>query len=56
MKKTYTVHAESTTDYTIEIEAESREEAMEIASGMDGGDFIENGLGSWDITDATENE
>jgi len=53
MKK-FRVHAESTYDYYIEVQAKNQEEAKEIAENTDGGEFIENGLGSWDITSADE--
>ena len=39
------------TDLYLNVEASSREEAMEIAQNTDGGDFIEDG-GSWNVYDA----
>jgi len=39
-KKTFRVHAEVTTFCYIDVEADSVEEANEIAEGIDGGDFI----------------
>lgn len=48
----FRVYAESTSNYYIEVEAENEEQAKEIAENTDGGDFIEDGSGSWDITNA----
>ena len=53
MKK-FRVYVESTSDYYIDVQAKNQEEAKEIAENTDGGEFIENGLGSWDITSADE--
>ena len=32
----------------LDVEANSLEEAKEIAENTDGGDFVENGLGDWE--------
>ena len=37
-------------------EAESEEEARQIAQGMDGGDFTANGGGDWAIDSVTETQ
>jgi len=55
MKK-FRVYVESTSDYYIDVQAKNQEEAKDIADNTDGGEFIENGLGSWDITSADERE
>lgn len=37
------------TDYVyIDVEADSIEEAKEIAENTDGGEFIEDGIGAWE--------
>lgn len=54
-KKMYRVLATMETDLYLDVEADSREEAMEIGENTDGGDFIEfqgPGSGSWNIYDA----
>lgn len=49
----YRVYAKMKTGLHIDIEAESEEEAMEIADETDGGDFIESPFDcSWEITHA----
>ena len=52
MKKTYRVMAVMTSYCYIEIEAESKKDAFDIAQDTDGGDFIEeNPLdGDWSIS------
>lgn len=46
MKK-FRVWAESISDVYLDVEAETEEEAMEIAMDTDGGDYIEDGCGDW---------
>jgi hypothetical protein len=53
MKK-YQVTASSITYYTLEIEAESQEDAFLIAKAADGGDFEPDGFGDWEICDVAE--
>ena len=44
------------TDYVyLDVEADSLEEAKEIAENTDGGEFIEDGAGDWEY-DYTEDE
>ncbi len=44
------------TDYVyLDVEADSLEEAKEIAENTDGGEFIEDGTGDWEYN-RTENE
>ena len=53
----YRVWAEMVTDCYTDIEAESEDEALSIAEGMDGDDFITDddyGSGDWRVTYATE--
>ena len=50
--KTFRVWAECINDCYADIEAESEEEALEIAWEMDGGDFITDDSGDWRITNA----
>ena len=48
----YRVKAEMVTYLILDVEAESAEEAEEIAEGVDGGDWVEdpnNKNGSWEI-------
>lgn len=55
--KTFIVTASYITYCTAEIEAESQEEAYEIARSMDGGDFDVNrdtGLSDWEIEEVRE--
>jgi hypothetical protein len=53
--KTYKVTACYYTYCTTTVEAESEEQAQEIAKDMDGGDFKQSGeLGDWHINDVTE--
>lgn len=54
-KKMYRVLATMETDLYLDVEADSREEAMEIGENTDGGDFIEvqgPASGSWNVYDA----
>ena len=48
MKK-FKVQASYIVYLTAEVEAESLEEAQEIADSMDGGDFKEDGSEDWNI-------
>lgn len=52
--KRYTVTASSITYYTLEIEAENDDEAFAIAKSADGGDFVEDGIGDWEIVEVKE--
>ena len=54
--KTYTVRVESISYLDCEIEARDEDHAWEIARDTDGGDFIEDGVGSWDIIRVEEVE
>ena len=42
------------TDLYCDIKAESKEDALRIAEDMDGGNFIEDGRGSWKVYEAIE--
>lgn len=53
MKK-YIITASSITYYTLEIEAESLEEAQDHARTADGGDFWQDGIGDWEIVEVRE--
>ena len=48
----YRVWAECISDVYLDVEAESEEEALEIAAETDGGDFIDSGTGDWDLGSA----
>lgn len=51
----YRVYATMTTELYLDVEAESEDEAMDIAKDTDGGEFIELDpyfSGSWDVTHA----
>ena len=55
----YKVTASMITDLYIEVEADSEEEALQIAEDADGADFIEEGCGDWEMGSANlivENE
>ena len=52
--KTYRVEAQYITYVYVDIEAEDADQAWEIASDMDGGDFKESGFGDWGITNVEE--
>lgn len=47
--KTYQVLASYTTYCTVFIDAESADQAHDIATNMDGGDFKQDGYGDWNI-------
>ena len=49
-KKRYRVFAETISDSYIDLDADSEEEAREIAEGMDGGAFTPCESGDWRIT------
>jgi len=51
--KTYIITASSITYYTLEIEAESLEEAQDHAHAADG-DFTQDGIGDWEIIEVRE--
>lgn len=53
MKK-YIITASSITYYTLEIEADSLEEAQDHARAADGGDFTQDGMGDWEIVEVRE--
>ena len=44
----YRVMYKSTDYLYIDVEADSMEEAIEIAENTDGGEFIEDGVGDWE--------
>ena len=44
----YRVMYKSTEYLYIDVEADSIEEAIEIAENTDGGEFIEDGVGDWE--------
>lgn len=53
--KLFRVWVTSTTSYYLDVEAEDKEQALELGKEADGGDFIEDeGSGSWDINYADE--
>ena len=54
MKKKFRVYAVIEQDLYVDIEAESEEEALEIAENMDGGDFEQDTGGDFRITYADE--
>jgi hypothetical protein len=53
MKK-YKVTAQHTVYLSAEVEAESSEQAWELAIALDGGDFEESGFGDWDVISVEE--
>jgi hypothetical protein len=53
MKK-YIITASSITYYTLEVEADSYDEARDIAYNADGGDFTQDGMGDWEIVEVRE--
>ena len=55
MKK-YKVYAENTTYYSLEVEANSIEEANKIAEDSDGGEWTEDSYGKWIISDDLTHE
>ena len=56
MKKTFRVQAEVITYCYIDVEADSIEEANEIAGQIDGGDFISSDEGDFNILDSLTKE
>lgn len=48
----YRVWAECISDVYLDVEAESEDEAIEIANETDGGDFITSDYGDWKIGSA----
>jgi hypothetical protein len=54
--KTYTVIAETASQFQVTVDAETKEEAMEKAELIDGGDFVacESMDSDWRIVDAVE--
>jgi hypothetical protein len=54
--KTYQVLASYTTYCTVFIDAENEDEAHEVATQMDGGDFKQDGYGDWNIDQVMEFE
>ena len=51
---TYRVHASYTAYCYIDVEADSKEDALEIGMNTDGGDFKQTDLGDWNIDFVTE--
>jgi hypothetical protein len=52
----YIAYAQYTVEVELKIEANSLDEAKEIADNADGADFTEIGLGDWVIYDIVESE
>lgn len=52
--KTYKVTAQNITYFYATIEAESYEQAQEIANNLDGATFEDSGHGDWDIYSVEE--
>lgn len=50
----YTAYAEYTTMLSIEIEADSLEQAYELACAKDGGDWRQVDIDGWTVTDVME--
>ena len=48
----YRVWAECISDVYLDVEADSEEEALAIASEADGGEFIDSGDGDWKMGSA----
>ena len=44
---TYRVHAKSISYVYLDVEADSEEQALEIADRADGGEFTDSGFGDW---------
>jgi hypothetical protein len=55
MKK-FKVVVSSISYYTVEIEAENDDEALDIARDMDGADFEADGVDDWEIYSVSEVE
>lgn len=51
---TYRAYAEYSTFVTIEIEADSMDEAYELACARDGGDWRQVDVDGWTVTDIEE--
>ena len=47
----YRVWAQSISDVYIDVEADSKEEAIELADEADGGEFIDSNKGDWNLFD-----
>jgi len=56
MKKTFRVQAECITYCYIDVEADSTEEANQIAADTDGGEFITTEEGDWNILESLTKE
>jgi hypothetical protein len=54
MTKKFKVHASYITYLDATVEAETMEEAIQLAREMDGGDFKDTGLGDWNIDEVFE--
>jgi hypothetical protein len=54
--KSYKILASYTTYCSLVVEAESEDEAREIAYQAEGGDFKDNDFGDWNIDDVFELE
>lgn len=54
--KTYQVLASYTAYCSVFIDAESQDEAYDIATRMDGGDFKQDGYGDWNIDEVVEHQ
>lgn len=52
----YRVWAECISDVYLDVEANSEEEALNIAAEADGGDFIDAGTGDWNMGSAIKQE
>ena len=50
----FRIWAQSISDVYIDIEAETKEKAMEVAEEADGGDYHDSGYGDWVISDNAE--
>ena len=53
--KTFKILASSVSYYTLELEAETEEEAFLLAKEADGSDFEPDGEGDWVIVNVEEN-
>ncbi len=53
-KPTHRVWAEVTTTCYVDVVAKTKEEALEIADSLDGGDFYTDDSGTWNLTYADE--
>lgn len=54
--KRFRIWAESISHVYLDVEAETEDEAYEIAKDTDGGEFIEDGFGDWILGDVVELE